>query len=183
MKVALLQQSTLLLALFTSTSVAPAAAPARPDGDGGAAATARCEVWARELSFAQSVADHDAAAFAAHLHPAAVFGVSRPNPQRGQAEILAAWDGLIAGVQTRLWWYPDHVHAGGDGSVVASSGPALYQDVASGQYRLGRFSSVWQRGGDGTWRVVFDDGLAPKPADAAQAEAFHRGRAQACPPA
>ena len=124
---------------------------------------------------------NDAGAFAAHLHPAAVFGSSRPNPQRGQAEILDAWSGLIAGQQTRLWWYPDSVHAGGDGTVAASSGPALYQDVASGQYRLGRFSSVWQRGDDGTWRVVFDDGLAPRPAEAAQVEAFHRGRTVDCP--
>lgn len=144
--------------------------------------TARCEVWARELSFARSVADHDTAAFAAHLHPSAVFGVSRPNPQRGDREILDAWAGLIAGRETRLWWYPDYVHAGGDAGVVSSSGPALYQDVASGQYRLGRFSSVWQRGEDGTWRVVFDDGQASRPADAAQVERFHAGRVTACPP-
>lgn len=154
---------------------AHAITPAAPDQ------VARCQVWARELSFAQSVADHDASAFAAHLHPSAVFGVSRPNPQRGDREIVDAWAGLIAGQQTRLWWYPDYVHAGGDGSIVASSGPALYQDVASGQYRLGRFSSVWQRGEDKVWRVVFDDGLSPKPADTGQVEAFHRGRMVDCP--
>ena len=165
--------ATVLLSL--PATAACALAPATPDQ------AARCEVWARELSFAQSVADHDVHAFAAHLHPSAVFGVSRPNPQRGEREILDAWTGLIAGLQTRLWWYPDHVHAGGDGSIVASSGPALYQDVASGLYRLGRFSSVWQRGRDGVWRVVFDDGLAPKPADEGQVEAFHRGRAVECP--
>jgi ketosteroid isomerase-like protein len=164
-------RGALVVLLFVPAAFALAAAPDP---------AARCEVWARELSFARSVADHDAAAFAAHLHPSAVFGVSRPNPQRGEREILDAWAGLIAGRQTRLWWYPDHVHAGGDGSIVASSGPALYQDVASGQYRLGRFSSVWQRGQDGVWRVVFDDGLAPKPADAAQVEAFHRGRVVDC---
>jgi ketosteroid isomerase-like protein len=166
--------ATALLSL-TSAAAADAILPATP-GQG-----ARCEVWARELSFAQSVADHDATAFAAHLHPSAVFGVGRPNPQRGEREILDAWAGLIAGLQTRLWWYPDYVHGGGDGGIVASSGPALYQDVASGQYRLGRFSSVWQRGEDGVWRVVFDDGLSPKPADAGQVEAFHRGRASGCP--
>lgn len=156
-------------------SVAHAIAPPTP------ADIARCEVWARELSFAQSVADHDTNAFAAHLHPFAVFGVSRPNPQRGDRQILEAWAGLIAGRETRLWWYPQYVHAGGDASIVSSSGPALYQDVASGQYRLGRFSSVWQRGEDGVWRVVFDDGVAPKPVDAGQAESFHAGRVLSCP--
>lgn len=143
---------------------------------------ARCEVWARELSFAQSVADHDTAAFAAHLHPFAVFGVSRPDPQRGDRQILDAWAGLIAGRENRLWWYPQYVHAGGDAGIASSSGPALYQDVASGQYRLGRFSSVWQRGEDGVWRVVFDDGLSPRPADTVQVEAFHAGRVTGCPP-
>lgn len=165
------------LALLVLAPTAQAVAPPTP------ADVARCEVWARELSFAQSVADHDAAAFAAHLHPLAVFGVTRPNPQRGEREILDAWAGLIVGRETRLWWYPEHVHAGGDASIVSSSGPALYQDVASGQHRLGRFSSVWQRGEDGTWRVVFDDGLAPRPVEAAQVEAFHAGRVTACPPA
>ena len=125
------------LALLVLAPTAQAVAPPTP------ADVARCEVWARELSFAQSVADHDAAAFAAHLHPLAVFGVTRPNPQRGEREILDAWAGLIAGRETRLWWYPEHVHAGGDASIVSSSGPALYQDLASGrfgeadQYRAG----------------------------------------------
>jgi ketosteroid isomerase-like protein len=161
-----------LASLLPATHAIPPSSPAD---------VARCEVWARELSFAQSVADHDASAFAAHLHPSAVFGVGRPDPQRGDRAILDAWAGLIAGHGTHLWWYPQHVHAGGDAGIVSSSGPALYQDVASGQYRLGRFSSVWQRGDDGVWRVVFDDGLEPKPADAAQVEAFHEGRVTACP--
>jgi hypothetical protein len=60
--------------------------------------------------------------------------------------------------------------------------PALYQDVATGQYRLARFNSVWQRGEDGVWRVVFDDGLAPRPAEAGHVEAFHAGRVTGCPP-
>ncbi|GAB3513576.1 YybH family protein [Pseudoxanthomonas daejeonensis] len=171
---------SVVFAVLASLLASPASHAFAPSA---AADAARCEVWDRELSFAQSVADHDTEAFASHLHPFAVFGVSRPNPQRGQGEILEAWAGLIAGRQTRLWWYPEHVHAGGDAGIVSSSGPALYQDVASGQYRLGRFSSVWQRGADGVWRVVFDDGLAPQPADPAKVEAFHRGRVGACPPA
>ena len=162
-----------LAALLPAAHAIPSPSPHDP---------ARCEVWARELAFAQSVADHDAAAFAAHLHPAAVFGVTRAQPLRGEREILAGWQGIVDGSAVKLWWYPDRVNAGGDGEIVASSGPALYQDPATGAYRIGRFSSVWQRGDDGAWRVVFDDGLEPKPADAAQAQAFHAGRVTACPP-
>jgi len=146
------------------------------------AGDARCEVWARELAFAASVAARDAAAFAGYVHPQAVFAVTRPQPLRGSDAIVTAWRGVIDGTAVRLWWYPDRVNAGGEG-LVASSGPALYQDPATGAYRTGRFSSVWQRDAQGTWRVVFDDGSEPVPADAAQVEAFHAGRREACPPA
>jgi len=37
-----------------------------------------CAVWQRELTFAQSVEKHDAKAFAAHLHPGAVFSAAPP---------------------------------------------------------------------------------------------------------
>lgn len=165
----------LLLLLLLAPSAHAVAPPTPYD-------IARCEVWARELSFAQSVADRDAAAFASHLHPFAVFGVTRAQPLSGDRAIAEAWKGIVDGSATELQWYPDRVNAGGDAGIVASSGPALYRDVETGAYRIGRFSSVWQRGGDGVWRVVFDDGLEPKPADAAQVEAFHAGRVTACPP-
>ena len=51
---------------------------------------AECAVWQRELSFAGSVADHDATAFAEHLHPQAVFGVSG-KPTRGREAITREW--------------------------------------------------------------------------------------------
>lgn len=165
-----------LLLASVQPSLALATAPPTPYD------SARCEVWARELSFAQSVRDHDAAAFAAHVHPFAVFAVTRDQPLRGDREIVAAWKGIVDGTALRLWWYPDRVNAGGDAGIVASSGPALYQDPATGAYRIGRFSSVWQRGDDGVWRVVFDDGMEQKPADAAQVQAFHAGRVTTCTP-
>ena len=57
------RRSSLLLALLAgSLQAAPAETPHQ----------AECAVWQRELSFARSVADHDAAAFAEHLHPQAV---------------------------------------------------------------------------------------------------------------
>ena len=139
-----------------------------------------CAVWARELSFAQSVADHDADAFAEHLHPNAVFGVS-DKPTRGRDAITQEWAGIIDGSAVKLEWYPAIVTVGGDGTTAYSSGPALFEDPKTGATSLTRFGSVWQRGADGVWRVIFDDGTRPAPADAVAVKAFHEGRRTECP--
>lgn len=142
-------------------------------------ASARCEVWQRETSFAQSVANRDAIAFAEHLHPQAAFGVSR-TPTVGREAIVREWQGIIDGSALGLEWYPDVVTVGGDGNTTYSSGPSLYTDPKTGSVRQGRFGSVWQRDGDGVWRVIFDDGIRPVAADAAAVQAFREGRALAC---
>lgn len=147
---------------------------------------AECEVWARELSFAQSVADRDAVAFAAHLHPGAVFGAKGPQPQRGREAIAAAWAGIVAGERLKLSWYPTMVVIGGEGDIAYSSGPALYENLASDakrRYSIGGFQSVWHKGSDGVWRVLFDDGVQPQAATEAQAEDFRKGRQATCPKA
>ena len=143
-----------------------------------------CTVWARELSFAQSVADHDATAFAAHVHAGAAFGAGRPTPIRGREAITRRWRGLIEGTSVAVAWYPTRVTIGGAGDVAWSSGPALFEDLsadAKTRYALGAFHSVWHRDADGTWRVLFDDGTEPKPATPADVAAFREGRQTACP--
>jgi ketosteroid isomerase-like protein len=142
----------------------------------------RCAVWARELGFAQSVADHDAEAFAEHLHPNAVFGVGS-KPTRGRDAITREWTGIIDGSAVKLEWYPAIVTVGGDGATAYSSGPALFEDPKTGATSLSRFGSVWQRGTDGVWRVTFDDGTRPAPADATAVRAFREGRRTECPAA
>ena len=109
--------STLVLGLLTGHALAatPATVP-----------QAECQVWQRELSFARSVADHDAAAFAEHLHPEAAFGVSR-TPTRGRDAITREWMPLIQGTTLKLSWYPAVVTLGGDGRTAYSSGPALWK--------------------------------------------------------
>lgn len=144
-----------------------------------AADSARCQVWQRELSFANSVADHDAVAFAEHLHPQAAFGVER-QPSIGREKIAAEWKGIIDGSAIKLEWYPDRVIVGGDGRTAFSTGPALYQDPATGKIRHGRFRSVWQQEADGAWRVIFDDGNRPEPADKAAVQAFRAGSGKTC---
>ncbi|MBT2747082.1 DUF4440 domain-containing protein [Lysobacter sp. ISL-42] len=143
-----------------------------------------CAVWARELSFARSIAEHDGKAFAAHLHPQAAFGAGRPQPSRGRDKIAAEWAGLIEGKQLRLRWYPVRVTIGGVGDVAWSTGPALYQRLDPGaqpRYLIGAYQSVWHRDADGVWRIVFDDGLTPRPATEAEAMAFEHGRRETCP--
>ncbi|WP_233264021.1 YybH family protein [Lysobacter panacisoli] len=150
-----------------------------------------CEVWARELSFAQSVARHDAAAFATHLESDAAFGASRPEPTRARDNIAKRWSGIIEGKRLRLEWYPTRTTIaasadGGVGDIAWSSGPSLFEDLdpkSPQRYRIGAFHSVWHRGADGVWRVLFDDGVDPKPVSEADAVAFRAGRKAQCPQA
>lgn len=156
-----------------------AQSPAKPK-----LSAAECEVWARELGFARSVATHDAAAFAGHIAEGAVFGAKRPNPRRGRDAVVAAWSGIVAGKELRLSWYPAMVAIGGEPDIASSSGPALYEDLAPDakqRFLIGAFQSIWHRDADGTWRVLFDDGIEPQPASEAEVAAFRAGRPEACP--
>jgi ketosteroid isomerase-like protein len=168
-------------ALFLSAPAfaQPAAPPPTPS-----LSAAECEVWARELGFARSVAEHDASAFAGFLAEGAVFGAKRPQPRRGRDAVVAAWAGLVAGKELRLSWYPAMVAIGGEPDIAYSSGPALYEDLAPDarqRFLIGGFQSIWHRDADGAWRVLFDDGIDPRPASEAEVAAFESGRREACP--
>lgn len=172
--------STVIVAMLLSASPAMAQQPATVP----ALDKAECEVWERELGFARSVAMHDAAAFAEHVHPQAAFNSGAPQPLRGREAIVAAWSDIIAGRGLKLSWYPERVTIGGPGDVAWSSGPALFEDLAPDtkqRWSIGKFHSVWHRDADGTWRVLFDQGAGRAPADAAAVEAFQAGRRSRCP--
>lgn len=140
-----------------------------------------CTVWQREQSFARSVADHDAAAFAQHVGENAAFGASTPEPTRGRDAIAKRWSGLIEGRRVLLRWYPTRVTmAPGIADTAWSSGPSLIEVLdpkAKERYLIGAFHSVWHRDADGVWRVLFDDGVEPRPATAEEVTAFHAGQA------
>ena len=172
---------SVLVFAMTGAAAQPAPAPKQ-----ARMTAAECEVWARELSFAQSVADHDAKAFASHLESDAAFGASLPEPTRGRDAITKRWAGIIEGKRFKLAWYPTRTTIGGVGDIAWSSGPSLFEDLdpnAKERYRIGAFHSVWHRGGDGVWRVLFDDGVDPKPATEAQVAEFRAGRQATCPQA
>ncbi|KAB8192111.1 DUF4440 domain-containing protein [Lysobacter maris] len=167
-----------IVCLGTTAAAGPPAAAAPTHSD------AECEVWARELGFARSVAEHDGAAFAAHVGEQAAFNSGQAAPLRGRDAIVDAWAGIIAGEPLKLSWYPARVTIAGADDVAASSGPALYESVGPDgavRHRIGAFHSVWHRDDDGQWRVLFDDGIAPQPASDEQVAAFHAGRREDCP--
>lgn len=184
-----LRSIALVIALALPAAIADAAesAPApQPQVAAAVLSTEECAVWARELSFAQSVVDHDATAFAAHVHADAAFNSGHPQPKRGRELIVRDWGDIIAGKGLKLLWYPTRVTIGGAADVAWSSGPALFEHLApeaEHRYSIGTFHSVWHRGADGVWRVLFDEGAGMKPADAAAVEAYHAGRRQDCPSA
>ncbi|WP_233263066.1 YybH family protein [Cognatiluteimonas profundi] len=181
-----MSRSLAALALLAPLAAAMAATPVdvKPAPPQARMSAAECEVWARELSFAQSVAEHDATAFATHVEDNAAFSAASPQPLRGRDAITRAWAGLIVGKPVLLSWYPDRTTIGGAPDIAVSSGPALFEDVRPGadpHFSIGRFQSVWHRGIDGVWRVLFDDGVPPTPATQAQVDAFHAGRQPVCP--
>lgn len=139
-----------------------------------------CAVWQREMSFARSVAEHDAAAFASHLGETAAFGASTPEPIRGRDAIAKQWAGIIEGKRTVLRWYPTRVTiAPGVPDIAWSSGPSLFEVLdpkAKDRFHIGAFHSVWHKDADGVWRVLFDDGVQPRPATAEEVAAFNAGR-------
>lgn len=130
--------SLALLSAPTAFAQVPAAPPAATEPSPKAALSAdECAVWARELGFAQSVADHDPEAFASYLHPDAAFGASRAAPTRGRDAITRRWAGIIEGKAVALAWYPTRVTIGPAGDATGpaadtawSSGPGLFEDRA-----------------------------------------------------
>ena len=146
-----------------------------------AASADECVVWNREASFARSMQQHDAAAFAAHLHPGAVFNNGAVAPDRGRDAIVREWSAMLAGERLALRWRPGIVNIGGDPDIAVSRGPFILQigRGAEASYRVGLYQTVWVRSrADETWRVLFD-GSASDPlrmADRAEADRWVEAR-------
>lgn len=141
---------------------AVAAAAAAFGGDAAAQGAAldawRAEVFAAERAFAKTMADRDHAAFGQHLADDAVFFDGKAVAQ-GRAAVLAAWKPFFDGPQPPFSWQPDQVEVLASGQLALSTGPVRN---SQGQI-IARFNSIWQRGPDGRWRVVFDKGSPPDP--------------------
>ena len=114
------------------------------------------QVRAAETAFAKSMADRDLAAFTALLADEAVFFGGK-GVTRGKAAVTAEWKRFFDGPTPPFSWAPAEVEALPSGNLGFTSGP-VYDP--KGQ-RIGTFNSVWQRQGDGSWKVVFDKGCPP----------------------
>lgn len=114
---------------------------------------AASEVEAREIAFAQTMADRDFKAFFDFVSPEAVF-FNGNEPLRGHDAISGAWAPYFEGETAPFSWSPDLIEALPSGRLALSSGPVR---AASGEI-IGRFNSVWRKDDDGQWRVVFDKG-------------------------
>ena len=151
--------------VVTSTVTVPQPQPQiRVEVVTAALSPAECEVWDRERSFATSVENHDAAAFAEHVDPKAAFNAGTRVPVHGRAAVVADWKQIVEGKQIKLHWSPAIVTIGGDGNLAISRGPAWIEDLRPGakqRYRIGEFISTWNKNRDGKWRVLFDSSAAP----------------------
>jgi ketosteroid isomerase-like protein len=175
-------------AVLFAAAAAPAfaAEPAPPPPPPAPRMTAaECEVWNRERSFAQSVVDHDTAAFRAHLHEGAVFFGGPGQRLIGADEIVKGWASIIAGGERPMNWYPQQTTIGGAADVAHSIGPYWIEDTTPGakqRFFVGQFISTWRKV-DGQWFVLFDGGGGgvPRPATEEQVAQIKASLAPECP--
>jgi ketosteroid isomerase-like protein len=109
------------------------------------------ELRAAETAFARSMADRDFAAFGRHIADDAVF-VNGGKPLRGKAAILAHWRRFFEAPAAPFSWKPEVAEVSGAHGY--TEGPVSAPDGTP----IARFHSTWQRGADGRWLVIFDNG-------------------------
>ena len=111
------------------------------------------QVFAAESSFARSMANRDLAAFAEHVASDGVF-VGTGGPLRGREAVVEGWRRLFEGPNQPFSWASEAVEVLETGTLALSSGPV--RDPTG--RRTGTFNSIWRKGADGAWRVIFDKG-------------------------
>lgn len=140
--------------IFTAVSVLLLGSPLAADETAD-------ELRAAEIAFAASVADKDAERFASFLDEDAVF--LGATVLRGRAAILEAWSIFFAEDGPDLVWRPEIVEVRPDG-LGLSRGPYTLTAIAQNgteSTTSGQFTSIWRRGPDGGWKVLFDAGCPP----------------------
>ena len=106
-----------------------------------------------ENGFAATMAARDHKAFATFIAEDAVF-FGGDKAVRGKAAVVESWKGLYEKPAAPFSWRSESVEVLDSGQLAHSSGPVLN---AKGE-RVGTFNSIWRRGSDGDWKVVFDKG-------------------------
>jgi ketosteroid isomerase-like protein len=128
---------------------------------GGHAAETNADLQAQvrdtERAFARTMAARDHAAFASFVSDEAVFFSGPKVVLRGRKAVADAWKRFYEGPKAPFSWEPESVEVLDSGTLGLSSGPV--RDPEGN--RVGTFSSVWRRGPEGTWKIVFDKGCPP----------------------
>jgi cyclase len=143
-------------ALFDMYVAQPAVGAALRDASATGAAALAADVRAAETAFARTMATRDHAAFTAMLADEAVFFGSQ-RILRGRSAVSEGWRPFFDGHQAPFAWAPERIEVLDSGTLALSSGPVF----DPGGARTGTFNSVWRRGDDGRWRIVFDSGCPP----------------------
>lgn len=131
------------------------------------------EVRCAEVRFSLSVEAQDLPTFQSLLDRDARFAGS--EVLRGPEAIVAAWAPFFAPDGPRIAWRPRVVEVLESGDLALTRGP--YRLESRGQdgkteVRWGTFNSIWRKGPDGGWRVVFDAGGPPVGSATEESEAL-----------
>ncbi len=117
------------------------------------------DVRCTEISFSQSVENHDITAFTSFIDADARFVSS--SISRGPVEVTEAWSAFFADDGPDIKWRPQFIEVLKDGNLALSRGPfRMISRDADGELieYWGTFNSVWRKQTDDSWKIVFDAG-------------------------
>jgi ketosteroid isomerase-like protein len=106
-----------------------------------------------ERAFARTMADRDHEAFVSFLSDETIFFAGE-TPLRGKQQVADSWEPYFQEPEAPFSWEPQTVVVLDSGTLALSSGPV--RDPAGKQ--VATFNSIWRRGVDDRWQIVFDKG-------------------------
>ena len=112
----------------------------------------REQVRRTEIAFAKTMADRDHAAFASLIADDVVW-MGR-GVLRGKKQVAEDWKRFYEGKEAPFSWEPERVEVNDSGTLGISTGPV--RDPAG--KRIGTYNSIWRRGPDAAWKIIFDSG-------------------------
>lgn len=113
------------------------------------------QVRKTEIAFAKTMADRDHAAFVRFLADDTLW-LGR-SVMRGKTAVAEGWKRFYEGKEAPFSWAPERVEVNDSGTLGISTGPV--HDPAG--KRVGTYNSIWRRGRDGKWTIIFDNGCPP----------------------
>ena len=118
-----------------------------------------------ELDFAKAFADRNVARFASFVADDASF-TAAGKVREGKAAIVEHWTQMMQNPDLTLTWSPDVAEASKAGDLGYTSGPyeiSLKRRDGTIAQERGRFASIWRRGPDGKYQIIFDIGSPEEP--------------------